>query len=114
MNSTLARCRPRKHGLVLLDGPNIVGCVPGAELVSVEPDGAYKGKILVKLGPLALTFNGIVKIDVTDAEAPKPSFMRRAPIRRGVAMLAPLPKWKLFRQPMVLSCGLKRTCNCPA
>ena len=60
---------PSETWAVLLDVPGIVGCVPGAELISAEPDGTYKGRILVKLGPLTLTFNGTVKIDAVDPES---------------------------------------------
>ena len=47
---------------LLLDAPAIVHCVPGAELTSVEADGSFKGRISVKLGPVALKFNGALEI----------------------------------------------------
>jgi len=43
---------------ILMDIERIAPCVPGAELTEVVDDKTYKGKISVKLGPVALTFNG--------------------------------------------------------
>ena len=54
---------------LLLDAPAIAGCVPGAELLAVEPDGAFRGRVSVKLGPVALKFNGTVYITDIDEAA---------------------------------------------
>ena len=43
---------------ILMDIERIAPCVPGAELTEVVDEKTYKGKISVKLGPVALTFNG--------------------------------------------------------
>jgi carbon monoxide dehydrogenase subunit G len=51
---------------VLLDIKRIAPCMPGAELTEVVGDNTYKGKIGVRLGPVALTFAGIVKFDEID------------------------------------------------
>jgi carbon monoxide dehydrogenase subunit G len=51
---------------VLLDIQRIAPCMPGAELTEVVGDNTYKGKIGVRLGPVALTFAGIVKFDEID------------------------------------------------
>jgi uncharacterized protein len=59
---------PAQAWSILLDIPNSVTCMPGVELTSVEPDGSYKGKLSVKLGPVALKFNGVATLeDVDDA-----------------------------------------------
>ena len=42
---------------ILMDIERIAPCVPGAELTEVVDENTYKGKISVKLGPVALTFN---------------------------------------------------------
>jgi carbon monoxide dehydrogenase subunit G len=43
----------------LLDIRRIMPCIPGAELLEVSDDGStYKGKVSVKLGPVALAFIG--------------------------------------------------------
>jgi carbon monoxide dehydrogenase subunit G len=60
---------PEATFALLLDAPSIAHCVPGAELVSVEADDALKGRIAVKLGPVALKFNGTVIITDVDEAA---------------------------------------------
>src|SRR6202047_4748171 len=51
---------------VLMDIRRIAPCMPGAELTDVVDDRTYKGKIGVRLGPVALTFAGVVKFDEID------------------------------------------------
>lgn len=48
---------------VLMDIPRVVPCVPGAELVEMVDDRTFKGKVAVKLGPIALVFNGTAHFD---------------------------------------------------
>jgi carbon monoxide dehydrogenase subunit G len=52
---------------VLMDIPRIAPCMPGAELTEVAGDTTYKGRISVRLGPVALTFAGVVKFEEIDA-----------------------------------------------
>jgi carbon monoxide dehydrogenase subunit G len=56
---------------VLMDIRRIAPCMPGAELTDVVDDRTYKGKIGVRLGPVALTFAGTVKFDEIDDIAHK-------------------------------------------
>jgi uncharacterized protein len=51
---------------VLLDIERIAPCMPGAELTEVVGKDTYKGRIGVRLGPVALTFAGIVKFEEID------------------------------------------------
>ncbi len=51
---------------VLMDIRRIAPCMPGAELTEVVDDRTYKGKIGVRLGPVALTFAGTVKFEEID------------------------------------------------
>ncbi len=53
---------------ILMDIERIAPCVPGAELTEVVDDRTYKGKISVKLGPVALTFNGQTTFEELDPE----------------------------------------------
>ncbi|NUS90827.1 MAG: SRPBCC family protein [Nocardia sp.] len=53
---------------VLLDLERIAPCVPGAVLTSRDGDD-FHGKIKVKLGPVGLTYNGIIKVVSQDAAA---------------------------------------------
>ena len=54
---------------VLMDIRRIAPCMPGAELTEVIDDRTYKGKIGVRLGPVALAFAGTVKFDEIDDAA---------------------------------------------
>ena len=60
---------PAEAWKVLLDIERIAPCMPGAELTEVVGDDTYKGSIAVRLGPVALTFAGVVKLEQVDAAA---------------------------------------------
>lgn len=49
-----------------MDVPRIAPCLPGAELLEALPDNAYKGKVSVRLGPVALAFTGTAKFEEID------------------------------------------------
>ena len=57
---------PAEAWKVLLDIERIAPCMPGAELTEVVDKSTYKGRISVRLGPVALTFAGVVKLDEID------------------------------------------------
>ena len=57
---------PAEAWKVLLDIERIAPCMPGAELTEVLGDNSYKGRIAVRLGPVALTFAGVVKFEQRD------------------------------------------------
>ncbi len=50
----------------LLDVERVAPCAPGAELTEVVDDHTWKGKINMKLGPIALSFAGTVTIAERD------------------------------------------------
>ncbi len=58
---------PEQAFAVLLDIPRIAPCMPGAELTEIADPQNYKGKISVRLGPVALTFAGRVQFEEVDA-----------------------------------------------
>jgi uncharacterized protein len=58
---------PPEAWRVLLDIKRVAPCMPGAELTEVVDENTYKGKINVRLGPVALTFAGVVKFEHIDA-----------------------------------------------
>src|SRR4030081_4059256 len=60
---------PAQAWKLLLDVERIAPCMPGAELTEVVSKNTYKGKIGVRLGPVALTFAGIVKLEDIDDSA---------------------------------------------
>lgn len=57
---------PAQAWAVLMDIPRIAPCMPGAELTEIVDPQNYKGKISVRLGPVALTFAGRVEFDQLD------------------------------------------------
>jgi len=58
---------PAQTWTVLMDIPRIAPCMPGAELTEVVDAENYKGKISVRLGPVALAFAGRVEFESIDA-----------------------------------------------
>jgi uncharacterized protein len=59
---------PREAWPLLLDVQSMVPCMPGAELVEVVDDRTFKGKVSVRLGPVALTFNCTATFESVDNE----------------------------------------------
>jgi hypothetical protein len=57
---------PDQAWAMLMDIPRIAPCMPGAELTEVVDARNYKGRISVRLGPVALAFAGRVEIDAID------------------------------------------------
>lgn len=51
---------------LLLDVPRIAPCMPGAELTEVESERSFRGKVSVRLGPVALAFAGRAVIEDID------------------------------------------------
>src|SRR3954465_12081208 len=57
---------PAEAWPVLMNIEGIAPCMPGAQLTEVVDDKTYKGNIAVRLGPVALTFAGLVKFEEID------------------------------------------------
>jgi len=62
---------PAEAWTVLMDIERIAPCMPGAELTEVTDPQTYKGKVSVRLGPVALVFAGVVKFEDVDATSHK-------------------------------------------
>jgi carbon monoxide dehydrogenase subunit G len=58
---------PAEAWPLLTDIRRIAPCMPGAEVTEVVDDKTYKGRIAVKLGPVALSFAGVIKFEELDA-----------------------------------------------
>jgi carbon monoxide dehydrogenase subunit G len=54
---------------LLLDIKRIAPCMPGAELLEVIDPKTYKGKVSVRLGPVALSFVGTARFEEIDEVA---------------------------------------------
>ena len=57
---------PAAAWLVLMDIERIAPCMPGAEITEIIDSETYKGKVSVRLGPVALTFGGLAKFVTID------------------------------------------------
>src|SRR6476660_4743479 len=57
---------PAQAWPVLMNIPGIAPCMPGAQLTEVVDEKSYKGNIAVRLGPVALTFAGLVTFEEID------------------------------------------------
>jgi carbon monoxide dehydrogenase subunit G len=57
---------PAEAWAVLMDIRRIAPCMPGAELTEVVDEKNYKGKVAVRLGPVALAFAGLVTFEEID------------------------------------------------
>jgi carbon monoxide dehydrogenase subunit G len=66
-NSFEVPLRPAEAWPLLMDIRRIAPCMPGAEVTEVVDDQTYKGRIAVRLGPVALAFAGVVKFEELDS-----------------------------------------------
>jgi uncharacterized protein len=57
---------PEQAFAVLMDIARVAPCMPGAELTEIVDPRNYKGKISVRLGPVALAFAGRIEFEQID------------------------------------------------
>ena len=57
---------PTQTWTVLMDVRRIAPCMPGAELTEVVDERNYRGKVAVRLGPVALAFAGLLTLEEID------------------------------------------------
>jgi carbon-monoxide dehydrogenase small subunit len=50
------------------DIPSMIGCIPGASLISAGPEGTYQIKMRIKMGPITAEFVGIAEQQRDDSE----------------------------------------------
>jgi carbon monoxide dehydrogenase subunit G len=60
---------PDEAWAVLMDIQRIAPCMPGAALTEQVDERTYKGKVAVRLGPVALAFAGAAMFETIDAAA---------------------------------------------
>ena len=65
----------------LTDIPQVGQCVPGVEGLELQGD-SYAGRMKVKVGPISLTFEGLLKVQEMESESKKSSFTVEAMDRR--------------------------------
>jgi len=52
----------------LIDPARVALCLPGAELLESRDDGSYLGAVKVKVGPVAMSYKGVVKFTERDEQ----------------------------------------------
>jgi len=57
---------PAEAWELLMDIKRIATCIPGAELTEVVDDRTYKGKVAVRIGPVALSLAGQASFEAID------------------------------------------------
>jgi carbon monoxide dehydrogenase subunit G len=82
-NQFVVPLAPAEAWDVLLDIGRIVPCVPGAELIEMLDDSTYKGKVSVKLGPVALAFVGTARFEELDAAARRAKVLAKGSDAKG-------------------------------
>jgi carbon monoxide dehydrogenase subunit G len=55
--------------LYLIDPRQVIGCVPGAELTTVENDRTFQGRMTIKVGPVTAAYQGRITIAELDETA---------------------------------------------
>jgi len=58
---------PRTVWGVISDPATVVSCVPGASLGDKQDDGSFDGSVTVKFGPVRVSFQARVTLDLDDA-----------------------------------------------
>ena len=67
----------------LLDVERIAPCMPGAELTETVDEKTWKGKVLMKLGPVSLSFAGTVEMEERDDAAHRVKLRAKGMEQRG-------------------------------
>jgi uncharacterized protein len=82
-NSFEIAAPPAVAWTLLNDVPNVLPCMPGAELVDVVSENAWKAKLHVRLGPIALQFIADVTREEVDEAAGHVVLVSRAREAKG-------------------------------
>ena len=82
-NSFEVALPPDEAWALLLDIERIAPCLPGAEITEVVDERTYKGKVAVRLGPVALSFAGQVAFDLVDDAARRATLKAKGADSKG-------------------------------
>jgi carbon monoxide dehydrogenase subunit G len=78
----------------LLDVERIAPCLPGAELSETIDDTSWKGKVNVKVGPVAMSFAGTVRMEERDDAAHRVKLVAKGTEQKGKgAATASVTSW---------------------
>jgi carbon monoxide dehydrogenase subunit G len=68
---------------LLLDVPRVVRALPGATVEPEAAEGAYRGALKVRLGPVAVEYEGVARLDDVDEDEYAATFRIEGRERRG-------------------------------
>jgi len=68
---------------LMLDPARVAPCIPGAEVVGQRDDGGYDAKVTVKVGPMKMSYAGVVAIVEHDEAARTAAMRARGSEARG-------------------------------
>ena len=74
---------PDRVYALMLDPARVAPCIPGAEVLGEREDGVYDAQVTVKLGPMKLTYKGVVSITEHDDAARTAAMRARGAEARG-------------------------------
>jgi hypothetical protein len=82
-NEVAVDANPGELFALINDVERVAACMPGAELLGSEGDGAYRGQIKVKVGPIRATFEGVLRFVEVDEQARTVRLVGRGADTRG-------------------------------
>ena len=68
---------------LMLDVERVAPCLPGTEVLGKRDDGSYDGRMTIKLGPVKMTYGGLVSITQSDAAQKTASMLAKGTEARG-------------------------------
>jgi carbon monoxide dehydrogenase subunit G len=68
---------------LLLDVPRVVRALPGATVEPEAAEGAYRGALKVRLGPVAVEYEGVARLEDVDEDEHTATFRIEGRERRG-------------------------------
>lgn len=68
-NEFFVQVAPERAWETLLDIQTVAGFLPGATIEPPDEDGAYRGRMKLKVGPVVTTYRGTARLSSVDAEA---------------------------------------------
>lgn len=97
--------------VVLLDIERIMPCVPGAELLEIIDTSTYKGKVNVKLGPVALSFVGTARFEDLDEAGRKARVLAKGTDAKGRGGVNAVVNFHMEPSPAGTTVHVKTTVN---
>lgn len=98
-NSFTVPMPPDEAWAVLLDVPTIAPCLPGAEVTEVIGLDRYKGRALLKVGPVQLAFAGEAEIIDIDEQAKTARVIAKGADQKGRGNASAAVQFSLTEHP---------------